>query len=229
MLDKKVKELQKQFENLSPEQLEQFLMINGLFQCWFDTPMYVESKKSDSKWYDSVFEFTDEKLELLVEEINKKYSDDTERYLVIPFNKKGISIRQLSCDKSTYKAIANVAFGDGLILVNEEREERTLKLLKQQQTEGFNDSQLWNLDATIAKHLLPKMIARFKDITNSHPADLTAEEWDNVLAKLIWYADQVVDDNGWYPRYSREDTRKYLDDMEECAELFAKYFRDLWD
>ncbi len=222
MTDNKEQELQKLYESLTYEQLEHFLTVNGLFVCSCVTPMYVKEQKTD-EWYDSVFDFSSEELAELVEELKKKYKD-TERYLVIPLKGDAITTRVVNVF-GTYKAVANVGYGDGLILVNEEKEERALKLIQQQLKDGFNDSQLWDFDFSIAKSLLPKMLARFKDITHSHPMDLTEQEWDDILTKLIWYLDNVVND----PDVPYKYESKYKEDMEKCTELFAKYFRDLWD
>ena len=221
MVDKE-QELQKLYESLTYEQLEHFLTVNGLFVCSCVTPMYIKEQKTD-ELYDSVFDFSSEELAELVEELKKKYKD-TERYLVISLKGGAITTRVVNIF-GTYKAIANVGYGDGLILVNEEKEERALKLLQQQIKDNFNDSQLWDFDFSIAKSLLPKMLARFKDITHSHPMDLSEQEWDDVLARLIWYLDNVINDSDVPYKYES----KYKEDMERCTELFAKYFRDLWD
>lgn len=223
MTDNKEQELQKLYESLTYEQLEHFLTVNGLFVCSCVTPMYIKEQKTD-ELYDSVFDFSSEELAELVEELKKKY-EDTERYLVIPLKGDAINTRVVNVF-GTYKAVANVGYGDGLILVNEEKEERALKLIQQQLKDGFNDSQLWDFDFSIAKSLLPKMLARFKDITHSHPMDLTEQEWDDILAKLIWYLDNIADEPGAPYKY---ESSKYKEDMEKCNELFAKYFRDLWD
>lgn len=101
---------------------------------------------------------------------------------------------------------------------------RQEKWAKQREERGFDDTETWNLFNVVARFVLPRLI-RFKEVTNGFPCDLTEAEWDEKLQQMI-DAFQV-----WA---NCDDEAMTLDDKEKwqraCdgAELFGKYFRDLW-
>ena len=79
---------------------------------------------------------------------------------------------------------------------------------------------LWNLDYTIAKFIYPRLKA-FKEIINTHPSDMSFEEWKNTLDKMILAFELLCLD-------------KWCDDEEqnkinEGLKLFAEYYQHLWD
>ena len=57
---------------------------------------------------------------------------------------------------------------------------------------GFPDSDIWNLDWSIAKYTLPRL-KRLKEVQHGFPGDLeTIEEWDEILDKIIITFDRIV-------------------------------------
>lgn len=89
---------------------------------------------------------------------------------------------------------------------------RRIRKKKQQ----IKSEELWGLDLTISKFIFPRLTL-FKESINSTP------EWQEILSKMIYAFQYTIDDDkyktlpGDYPKY------------EEGINLFAKYFRDLWD
>lgn len=55
---------------------------------------------------------------------------------------------------------------------------------KQRKERGFDDSELWNLDCSIAKFILPRL-ERYQEIKCAHPAYLTEEEWTRRVGLMI--------------------------------------------
>ena len=49
---------------------------------------------------------------------------------------------------------------------------------------GYTYSDLWNLDVTIAKFVIPRIKAYRKHMMG-HPADVTEAEWDEILDKIV--------------------------------------------
>lgn len=94
-------------------------------------------------------------------------------------------------------------------------DERRELFKKQRLERGFDDTELWNLDCTILKFTLPRLKA-FKETTNCHPGDVTADEWQEILGKIITLIENIL--NGT-PMISEED---------EGFELLKKYFFSLW-
>lgn len=92
----------------------------------------------------------------------------------------------------------------------------------QRETRGFDDTELWNLDSTIAKFILPRL-KRFKELTNQHPHDFrTMEQWDDALDKMIDAFEFMVEEK--YECFSGPR----WDEVNKGIELFAKYFSHLW-
>lgn len=101
------------------------------------------------------------------------------------------------------------------------KQEKSNKRLKKQiKKRGFDDSECWNLDVTIAKFTLPRL-RRLKEITHGYPGTLdNPEEWDKILDQMIRAFEIALDD---------EITEADIESYETGMKLFAEYFRNLWD
>jgi hypothetical protein len=98
---------------------------------------------------------------------------------------------------------------------------RELKFYKQTEEKGFDDSDLWSLDVTIARFVYPRL-KRFKEHCCSRPGNLTDKEWDDYLSQMveafeILSSEQVC-------TTTKEQDRK----IRRGLKLFYKYFRALW-
>lgn len=118
---------------------------------------------------------------------------------------------------------------------------------------GFWPDEVWSLDDTIAKFVIPRL-KYLREIAHSYPSNLveydseTMEElpgqdgfelWKSYLDKMIWSFEWAASDSGknwekqgwWSKRYLQdEEYRKEIDSRyEEGMNLFAKYFSALWD
>ena len=86
------------------------------------------------------------------------------------------------------------------------------------------DEDLWNLDITIAKLVLPKLI-RFREKTCSFPANLSKfEEWHKILNKMIYSFSMIKDRFKKKAFYSNKEIKK----IDQGLKLFVKYYHDLW-
>lgn len=89
---------------------------------------------------------------------------------------------------------------------------------KQQRLErGFDDSETWALDCTIAKFIEPRL-RRFKEIKAGYPAIMSEEKWDDILDKMI-YAFECI---------NKDTISDNEDSVDEGLDLFRKYFFNLW-
>ena len=108
---------------------------------------------------------------------------------------------------------------------------RRIKFLKQRLTRGFSDEELWNLDWTLAEHILPRLKA-FKVYHGAYPPDLTPEKWNKKLSEMIWAFDSILHEEETKPEIKEGDIRAYmayLKRRDRGLKLFGKYFMDLWD
>lgn len=126
---------------------------------------------------------------------------------------------------------------------------------------------LWSLDHTLALVILPVLIEYRKSKRYGVPVgldiayipledaeeDKQMQEWNEILDKMIWSFEQIVNIDGaedWFwiekpnfdeceisadyltavkGKYDHEAFKKYNEKIQEGLELFGKYFRNLWD
>lgn len=81
---------------------------------------------------------------------------------------------------------------------------------------GFDDTECWNLDSTISQFIEPRLKV-FKEQTAEYPANLSKEEWDKVLNKML---------DAFH--YINNDPDNHTEEINEGLDLFRKYFFDLW-
>lgn len=95
---------------------------------------------------------------------------------------------------------------------------RSLRFWWQRRTRGWDDSETWSLDSTIAEFTLPRL-RRFREITIAHPSELTPEQWNHVLDELIWLMEITADGD----LVGVDDARR-----REACRLLGEYFHALW-
>jgi len=118
-----------------------------------------------------------------------------------------------------YISVKNVCFS-----LIDKKDKREKKFAKQRLSRGFDDSETWSLRDTIANFILPRL-KRFKKVQRAFPADITAEEWDSIIDKMIISFEMVKRDK-WDVDLSK--AREQLKKIDEGLNLFAKWYLDLW-
>jgi len=101
----------------------------------------------------------------------------------------------------------------------EKNESETKKQILKQ---GFSDTEVWNLDTTIAKFVLPRL-KRLKEIHHGYPHNLTEEKWEEILETMIKGFEIYTkrDELNW----SQSDSKI----IKKSLKYFSKYFLNLWD
>ena len=91
---------------------------------------------------------------------------------------------------------------------------------KQRRTRGFDDTELWNLDSTLVKFLLPRLKA-FKAGTGGkvHSGSLTDEEWAKILDQMI---------KGFERHLADDCMHEDMDVVQKAFDLLAKHWHGLW-
>lgn len=110
--------------------------------------------------------------------------------------------------------VPNICFS----LANDESP-RARKFRNQRLERGFDDSEMWNLDSTIAQFILPRL-KRYKHLGKKcHPSELTYQQWQKYLSKMIIAFELILED-----KYSFKNEVK----IDEGLILFSQYLRSLW-
>lgn len=130
------------------------------------------------------------------------------------------------CDKQDYERI----------FPNEEEMEKSRKFYKKN---GFHYEDIWNLDRTIIKFILPRL-AYFRDNHNGIPNDIFIEmEIDEIIsderqdeADKLWI-DKINKILNGFEIYLIRDWCDWTEEDKECIEdaweLFRKYFGSFWN
>ena len=104
---------------------------------------------------------------------------------------------------------------------------------------GFTPDECWNLYHTIAVFILPRLVF-FKEnygdkFTPASIKELSNEEWQKILDKMIWSFTQVAKEDFDEPpqEYLKnyeyyEACKAYEQDIDEGLDLFREYFLALW-
>ncbi len=113
---------------------------------------------------------------------------------------------------------------------------RAIRFWWQRRTRGWDDSDVWSLDVTIAKFILPRL-RRLKELNDAYPASLNDSEqfdeesdercmgeWHEKLDKMIESFEMASSNSIDYYIMSKKQFNKFRWGMS----LFAKYYNNLW-
>jgi len=103
-----------------------------------------------------------------------------------------------------------------------EKDPRQARWTEQREARGFDDTELWNLDFTIARFVLPRLKA-FKTMGHGYPGNLTFDEWNTILDKMIFSFEYAANDDKLFGDSEFHET------VNEGMQYFADYFFHLWD
>lgn len=108
---------------------------------------------------------------------------------------------------------------------------RGLRFLWQKITRGFSDDEIWNLDFTMAKFILPRL-KRLREMGCGHPGCYTDKQWWNIVDKMIWSFEFIITENDSerYPDNCSHGQRRAIDcKVQEGLKFFGKNFMALWN
>jgi hypothetical protein len=96
------------------------------------------------------------------------------------------------------------------------------KYTQQRLERGFDDSETWNLDATISKFIYPRLKVFIDDVKalQCHPANIEFDAWLNILEDMLKGFKILSQDSE-----RTEDEEKII---ERGLELFKEFFHSLW-
>lgn len=99
---------------------------------------------------------------------------------------------------------------------------RSIRFWWQRRRRGWDDSDTWSLDLTIAYLVLPRL-ERFKEVNCGFPGGLgSTEEWNAILDKMIYSFRHIIE----------EQACCFHNDgpcpAEEGLDLFRRWYFHLW-
>jgi hypothetical protein len=99
---------------------------------------------------------------------------------------------------------------------------RDIKFFFQRVYRGWDDSETWSLDSSLAKIVLPRL-KRFRELYGGRPARLTTEEWANIIDEMIFAFEFHTSEERWCCTDKDKWNR-----VNNGLELFGKYYSHLW-
>ena len=118
--------------------------------------------------------------------------------------------------------IPNINFS---IDLDNKKDKRNEEYKNQRLERGFDNSELWNLDITIAKFVIPRLKAFKKIITDNNEPFIIGGDYTfyEVLDKIINAFEIIVDDNRPDHLHNHDNEK-----VTEGLLLFVKYYSHLW-
>jgi hypothetical protein len=104
------------------------------------------------------------------------------------------------------------------------------KKLKFLEKNHYSYDELWNLDSTIAKFILPRLIQFAKD-PGGYPCGLSDEkEWKKILRTMIYFFKNKAKDVTPYAFPDSCEFTKMKEKLDRMGkDYFGKYLENLWD
>lgn len=112
-----------------------------------------------------------------------------------------------------YSKVPNVCFS-----LTDKKDDREPKFKEQRQTNGFDDSETWSLDITIARFIVPRL-KRYIELAFDH--NVETEEYRQDLQDILYSFEQISSKE----IYFETDVEQKID---IGLEKFSKLFRGLW-
>ena len=218
---KEIQTLNELYQKMSSEQETKFLKTHNLFYASFLSPFTIDEEDEETYFDKLLVENPDhEDIDKFINRLQERIEND-QHYIVINASDIKQGYRHVT-DYSWMKVIDQADFGKFLIL---SATDKSTDYYREKVKNNFEITETYNFDMTICKALLPKMLKAFKDTTVSYPPDITEEEWDKILLKLIWFCEEIVYTHDQMLIDKFDDYNKKYN---ECKELMGKYFDHLW-
>lgn len=120
--------------------------------------------------------------------------------------------------------VPNICFSRVEIETEHYNKKKRKKYKKQRIKRGFDDTELWNLDNTMARFIYPRLKV-FKKNLHGHPHNMKdITEWEKIIDKMLFSFKMIIDDPD--ELITNEKLNRKVD---KGLKLFGKYFRTLWD
>jgi|WetSurSiteA1Bulk_404760.scaffolds.fasta_scaffold00038_8 hypothetical protein len=100
---------------------------------------------------------------------------------------------------------------------------RSVRFWWQRRTRGWDDSETWSLDCSLAKLILPRLI-KYKELSNGYPYGESEESWNNKIDEMIWTFDVLAH------RFDSDFDEEHADwiRIKKGLKLFSDNCLDMW-
>ena len=109
-----------------------------------------------------------------------------------------------------------------------EKDLATREMYKKQRFEqGFDDTETWHMDRTIALFIIPRL-KKFIELNNGIPSGETVESYDEKLKFIISAFENYYATNEYYESVDDAERKQLTDDVKQAVEYLSKLWFELW-
>ena len=144
--------------------------------------------------------------------------------------KKSKSIQNKSKDYLTLSIKLEVLNNINFSVADEvyEKDLATREKYKQQRFEqGFDDTETWHMDRTIALFIIPRL-KKFIELNNGIPTGETVESYDEKLKFIISAFENYYATNKYYDSVDDAERKQLTDDVKKAVEYLSELWFELW-
>ena len=111
--------------------------------------------------------------------------------------------------------------------VYEKEPEQKEKYRQQRFLNGFDDTETWHMDRTMALFIIPRL-KRFMEVNNGIPIGETEESYDEKLRFIIQAFENYYVSDKYFNSVDIEERKKLTDDVRLAVEYLSKLWFELW-
>ena len=109
-----------------------------------------------------------------------------------------------------------------------EKEPERKELYRQQRfLIGFDDTETWHMDRTMALFIIPRL-KRFMEVNNGIPIGETEESYDEKLRFIIQAFENYYATDQYFNSVDIEERKKLTDDVRLAVDYLSKLWFELW-
>ena len=98
---------------------------------------------------------------------------------------------------------------------------------KQREKFGFDDTETWHMDRTIALFIIPRL-KKFIEVNNGIPTGETVESYNEKLNFIISAFENYYATNKYYESVDDTERKQLTDDVRKAVEYLSKLWFELW-
>ena len=98
---------------------------------------------------------------------------------------------------------------------------------KQRFERGFDDTETWHMDRTIALFIIPRL-KRFMEVNNGIPNGETQESYDEKIRYVISAFENYYVSDKYFNSVDIEERKKLTDDVKQALVYLNKLWFELW-
>ena len=124
------------------------------------------------------------------------------------------------------EAIKNINFSVADEIYEKDKE-KLIVHQKQRFERGFDDTETWHMDRTMALFIIPRL-KRFMEVNNGIPNGETQESYDEKIRYIISAFENYYVSDKYFNSVDIVERKKLTDDVRQALDYLSKLWFELW-